>query len=552
MIQKFKDDILEAIKSNKYLIITGGTGTGKSTQIPIFLHTLGKVLITQPRRVSAIALASRVSKLIGKFIAGYKVRFKSKHRENTQIIYTTEGMLLNMLNHDPFLSDYQFIILDEFHERTINMDLLLGIIKELVKKRKNLRLIVMSATGDIEKLSDYLDYCPVYNIPGRTYQIRNFYDKKINKSVCKRVIETIEYIIKKYKTGDILVFLSGLDEIEECWSNINNCDVLPLRLHSTICDPLVFTECNQRKVIFATNIAETSLTIKSIGFVIDTGKVKVKYYDHNLDSEYLEINWCSKDSCKQRAGRSGRTQDGYCYRLFTKEQYNEMEQNIVPEILRSDLSGMILKILKFEIEIDFIDKPNKMIVNSGMKKLEELGLVSDGNINDAGRFVSELPLDPMLGKMVYEGMRHGVTDKMVVLVSMICAEIDLSKVNKKKKNDFENLIEYFYESKKHKKKDSQLLLANMIYLQISKITKKYSFFKEQKDICNVIKESLILNLCRKNGNIYNKLKGDSVIPLHKNPFSVVDDDDEFLVFYQLKGKEKTMIYLMGVTHSNCL
>ncbi|KAK1586599.1 hypothetical protein Q3G72_004115 [Acer saccharum] len=365
-IYPYHHNLLQAIEDYQVLVIVGETGSGKTTQIPQYLHEAGytkqglKVGCTQPRRVAAMSVATRVSQEMGVKLGhevGYSIRFEDCTSPHTVIKYMTDGMLLREIINEPNLASYSVIMVDEAHERTLSTDILLGLLKDLIKSRPDLKLLISSATLDAVKFSDYFDSAPIFKIPGRKYPVEIHYTTTPECDYIDAAIVTVLQIHATQPPGDILVFLTGQQEIETAEEILKHrmrglgtkiaelitCPIyanLPAQLQTKIFDPV---PDGARKVVLATNIAETSLTIDGIKYVIDSGFAKVKSYIPRTGMESLLVNSICKASALQRAGRAGRTGPGKCFRLYTSYNYDkDMDDNTVPEIQRTNLGNVVL------------------------------------------------------------------------------------------------------------------------------------------------------------------------------------------------------------------
>jgi HrpA-like RNA helicase len=380
----FKDSFLNTFKKSKILLVIGETGSGKSTKITQILldanlHKNKIIGCTQPRRLATITVASRVASernvKLGNQV-GYTIRFEDITTNLTSIKYMTEGILIKDCIKNGNLSFYSIIILDEAHERTINIDILMGICKKIISRRDDFNLVITSATLNIHKFSLYFNRCPIFAIPGRKFPVLVFFSNKIIDNYIEANIKTILQIHFTNKNGDILSYLTGMREIEQSCQlikqKINSLDkYLPklfiYPIYSTLSvykQIYIFKKTSKfsRKCIISTNITETSLTVPGISYVIDSGYFKCKYYDHKSLINSLLVIPISKSSAKQRSGRAGRTGPGKCYRLYTHITYEKkFKVSNTPEILRLNLSSIILTLkalgLKNLIEFDFIDKP---------------------------------------------------------------------------------------------------------------------------------------------------------------------------------------------------
>ncbi len=383
-VYPYREEFLAAVKDHQILVLVGETGSGKTTQIPQYLHEigyseLGKIGCTQPRRVAAMSVAARVSQemnvKLGKEV-GYSIRFENCTSDATKIQYMTDGMLLREILTEPDLSSYSCMIIDEAHERTLHSDILFGLVKDIVRFRNDLKLIISSATMDAEKFSKYFDDASIFMIPGRMYPVDIFYTKSPEADYVDAAVVTVLQIhVSQPLGGDILVFLTGQEEIETAAEILTQrtrnlgsripelmiCPVyanLPSEQQAKIFEK---TPKRARKVVLATNIAETSLTIDGICYVIDTGFNKQKSFNARSGMESLVVTPVSQAASNQRAGRAGRTQPGKCFRLFTAWSFqHELEPNTVPEILRTNLGNVVLMLKSLGINdlihFDFMDK----------------------------------------------------------------------------------------------------------------------------------------------------------------------------------------------------
>ncbi|KAL1312034.1 hypothetical protein HN51_038671 [Arachis hypogaea] len=446
-IYKLKKELIQAVHDNQVLVVIGETGSGKTTQITQYLAeagytTRGKIGCTQPRRVAATSVAKRVAEEFGCRLGeevGYAIRFEDSTGPDTVIKYMTEGMLLREILADENLSRYSVIMLDEAHERTINTDVLFGLLKQLVQCRPELRLIVTSATLDAEKFSGYFFNCNIFTIPGRTFPVEILYSKQPESDYLDAALITVLQIHLTEPEGDILLFLTGQEEIDfACQSlyermkglgkNVPELIILPVysalpsEMQSRIFDP---APPGKRKVVVATNIAEASLTIDGIFYVIDPGFAKQNVYNPKQGLDSLVITPISQASAKQRAGRAGRTGPGKCYRLYTESAYrNEMPPTTIPEIQRINLAMTTLNMKAMGINdllsFDFMDPPSSQAIISAMEQLYSLGaLDEEGLLTKLGRKMAEFPLDPPLSKMLLASVDLGCSDEILTIISMI-------------------------------------------------------------------------------------------------------------------------------------
>ncbi|KAG6431691.1 hypothetical protein SASPL_109773 [Salvia splendens] len=446
-IYKLKKELVQAVHENQLLVVIGETGSGKTTQVTQYLAeagytTKGKIGCTQPRRVAAMSVAKRVAEEFGCRLGeevGYAIRFEDCTSPETVIKYMTDGMLLREILIDEDLSQYSVIMLDEAHERTIHTDVLFGLLKQLVKRRPDLRLIVTSATLDAEKFSGYFFNCNIFTIPGRTFPVEILYTKQPESDYLDASLITVLQIHLTEPEGDILLFLTGQEEIDyacQCLyermkglgKNVPELIILPVysalpsEMQSRIFDP---APPGKRKVVVATNIAEASLTIDGIFYVIDPGFAKQNVYNPKQGLDSLVITPISQASAKQRAGRAGRTGPGKCYRLYTESAFhNEMSPTTVPEIQRINLGMTTLNLKAMGINdllsFDFMDPPTPQALISAMEQLYSLGaLDEEGLLTKLGRKMAEFPLDPPLSKMLLASVDLGCSDEILTIIAMI-------------------------------------------------------------------------------------------------------------------------------------
>lgn len=447
-VYQYRQQLLDAIKQHQVLIVVGETGSGKTTQLPQFLYEDGyskngmKIACTQPRRVAAMSVAARVADEMGVRLGhevGYNVRFENKTNEKTVVKYMTDGMLLREFLTDPELSGYSALMIDEAHERTLSTDILFGLVKDIAKYRPDLRLLISSATMNAEKFSTFFGGAPIFNVPGRRFPVDIHYTTQPEANYIHAAITTVFQIHTSQGAGDILVFLTGQDEIESMAENLTEtcrklgsrikemiiCPIyanLPSELQQKIFEP---TPPNARKVVLATNIAETSITIDGIVYVIDPGFVKENVYNPTTGMESLVVTACSRASADQRAGRAGRVGPGKCFRLFTKWAYfNELPPNPTPEILRTNLASVVLLLLSLGINdlihFDFMDAPASETLIKALELLYALGALNDkGQLTKVGRQMAEFPIDPMLAKALLSSANYNCTEEVLSIIAML-------------------------------------------------------------------------------------------------------------------------------------
>ena len=436
------DDIKKIILAHQVTIICGETGSGKTTQLPkICLDVgLGKQKMighTQPRRIAARSVAGRIAEELNTpvgEIVGYKIRFMDRVTKTTSIKVMTDGILLAETQNDPMLSQYDAIIIDEAHERSLNIDFLLGYLSNLLRKRRDLKIIITSATIDVDKFSQHFDDAPIIKVSGRTFPVDIVYSplQKINEdsneSIEDAILRTIDELVGN--SGDILVFLPGERDIHDCKKFlseklIGKFEVLPLFSRLPINEQQkIFKPGGMRRVILATNIAETSLTVPRIKFVIDAGFARVVRYSPKLKIEQLLIEKISKASANQRSGRCGRIAPGICIRLFDEEDFKARPEFTDPEILRSSLASVILKMAALKLgpvdEFPFIQSPSYRFIQDGYHLLQELGAVDmENKILPLGIQLSKLPIDPSLGRILLESKKENCVQEALIIISAL-------------------------------------------------------------------------------------------------------------------------------------
>lgn len=474
-----RDEFLKIYQENQIMVFVGETGSGKTTQIPQFVlfdempHLLNtQVACTQPRRVAAMSVAQRVAEemdvKLGEEV-GYSIRFENKTSNKTILKYMTDGMLLREAMEDHDLKRYSCIILDEAHERTLATDILMGLLKQVIQRRPDLKIIIMSATLDAEKFQQYFNDAPLLAVPGRTYPVDIYYTPEFQRDYLDSAIRTVLQIHATEDEGDILLFLTGEDEIEDTVRKLSlegdklvreeGCGPLsvyplygslPPHQQQRIFEPAPKSHNNRpgRKVVVATNIAETSLTIDGIVYVVDPGFSKQKVYNPRIRVESLLVSPISKASAQQRAGRAGRTRPGKCFRLYTEEAFQkELIEQSYPEILRSNLSSTVLELKKLGIDdlvhFDFMDPPAPETM---MRALEELNYLAclddDGNLTALGRLASMFPLDPMLAVMLIGSSEFNCSQEILTIVAMLSVPNIFIRPSKDKKraDDAKNIF----------------------------------------------------------------------------------------------------------------
>jgi ATP-dependent helicase HrpA len=448
-------EIVTAIRSHPVVIITGETGSGKTTQIPKMCLEAGRgltgqIACTQPRRIAAATVAMRIAEELGEEIGhsvGYKIRFEDRTRPDAFIKVMTDGILLMEAQRDRRLHAYDTVIVDEAHERSLNIDFILGILKTILPKRRDLRIVITSATIDAQKFSRAFNDAPVIEVSGRLYPVEVRYrpvDPRLEESaevtLVEAAVRTVEELVAQRQPGDVLVFMPTEQDIRETCSLLSGrlreqAAILPLFARLTAGgQQRVFRPAAGRKIIVATNIAETSITIPGIRFVVDTGLARISQYNPRSRTAGLPVRPISRSSAEQRKGRCGRVQNGICIRLYSEEDYLSRPPYTAPEILRANLAGVILRMLSLHLgEIEafpFIDKPTAKSIRDGIEILLELGAIEPEHkehrgpthpwrLTHRGQLMARLPLDPRISRMILEARHQGCLAEIVVIAAAL-------------------------------------------------------------------------------------------------------------------------------------
>lgn len=513
-ISQKREEILHAIKSSQVVIVSGATGSGKTTQLPKIcleagLGTRGIIGHTQPRRIAARTVASRIAEELGVEIGGlvgYKVRFTDHTSNNSLIKIMTDGILLSELTQDHYLNKYDTIIIDEAHERSLNIDFLLGYLKKIIEKRHDLKIIITSATIDVETFSKHFNNAPIIEVSGRTYPVETRYrppienDDNEDNDLSYEILSAINEL-GNIDLGDILVFLDGERSIYEICHYLNKCnlkhtEVLPLYARLSVEEQnKIFQPHSGRHIVLATNVAETSLTVPGIKYVIDTGIARISRYSTRTKVQRLPIEPISQASADQRKGRCGRTAPGICIRLYDETEFLGRPQFTDPEILRTNLASVILQMHSLKLgdisEFPFINPPESKQITDGIKLLEEIGALSNGSVTKIGQLIAKFPIEPRFAKMLITAQKLGCLSEMLIIVSGLSIqdprERPLNKKNESQQchqrfnddhSDFIallNLWKYFHE-----------IVEKQSYSQLRKICRKeflsYLRLREWEDL----------------------------------------------------------------------
>ena len=516
-----RDELKQVIRDNQVVIVCGETGSGKTTQLPqicieLGLADRGKIGHTQPRRLAARAVTSRIAEELntppGEAV-GYKVRFTDTTSPHSYIKLMTDGILLAEIQNDLWLNEYQTLIIDEAHERSLNIDLILGFVKKLLPRRPDLKLIITSATIDPERFSKYFNDAPMVMVSGRTYPVDVLYrpvsdEEQKERDQAQAVLDALDELFKIHPQ-DTLIFFPGERQIREAARLIEK------RFHQYLVLPLyarltneqqqrIFKKSQQRKIILSTNVAETSLTVPGIRYVIDTGLARMSRYSWRSKVQRLPIERISQASANQRAGRCGRIAPGICIRLYDEDDFNARPEFTEPEILRTSLASVILQMDNLRVghiaDFDFIEPPDSRLINDGYRLLHELQAVrSNDEVTALGKTISRLPLDPRLARMLIAGAENGCLGEVLIIVSVLSVQDprDQSQENRQasnekfklwqdEKSDFSGWVNLWQEINQQKKglsKNNFAKWCKVHYLSWLRV-------REWQDIYQQIKEQL--------------------------------------------------------------
>jgi ATP-dependent helicase HrpA len=451
-VSQKKDEIAKAISENQVVIIAGETGSGKTTQIPKICLELGLgvdrfIGHTQPRRLAARTVAARIADELDTPLGeavGFKIRFSDNVSDNSYIKLMTDGILLAEVINDRQLSQYDTIIIDEAHERSLNIDFLLGYLRQLLPKRPDLKVIITSATIDPERFSKHFDNAPIIEVSGRTFPVdvryRPVNDEQTNdRDQTQAIFDAVDELCRLGE-GDILIFMNGEREIRDTADalqkrNIKHTTILPLYARLSAAEQnKVFKSHGGRRIVLATNVAETSLTIPGIKYVIDPGTARISRYSFRTKVQRLPIEPVSQASANQRMGRCGRVSEGICIRLYSEDDFNNRPEFTDPEILRTNLASVILQMMALKLggieQFPFVEAPDRRNINDGLRLLEEISAIQTDNgqkasldkpmrLTNIGRMISKLPIDPRLGRMVVHGAQSGCLHEVMVITAAL-------------------------------------------------------------------------------------------------------------------------------------
>ena len=441
-----REEIAKALQERQLIVVCGATGSGKTTQLPkICLEagrgTLGLIGHTQPRRIAARAIASRLASELGTSVGaavGFQVRFTDRTGPDTRLKVMTDGILLRELEHDRQLRNYDTLIIDEAHERSLNIDFLLGVLKRVLPQRPELRVVITSATIDPQRFSDFFGGAPIIEVSGRSYPVDVRYrpligdDEDSELSLTEGIVAAVQELDREDR-GDVLVFLPGEKQIRETSealgkARLHATEVLPLysRL-STRDQELIFEKHGTRRIVLATNVAETSLTVPGMRHVVDSGLARISRYSVRGKVQRLPIEPISQASADQRKGRAGRESPGICIRLYAEDDFAARPAFTPPEVLRTNLASVILQMAALDLgepqEFPFVDPPDTRQINDGYKLLQELKAVDEARtVTSLGRQISALPLDPRLARMLLAASHHRCVAEMLIIAAFLAAQ----------------------------------------------------------------------------------------------------------------------------------
>ena len=523
-VSQRKVEIQKLISEHQVIVVAGETGSGKTTQLPkmcleLGFGNLGMIGHTQPRRIAARSVAARIAEELETELGGlvgYKVRFNDQISDDTQIKLMTDGILLAEIQNDRFLNQYSCLIIDEAHERSLNNDFILGYLKQLLPRRRDLKLIITSATIDVERFSKHFNNAPIIEVSGRTYPVEVRYRPVVeedDQDQLQGILNAVDELQAESR-GDILIFMNGEREIRDTAEalqkqNLKHTEILPLFARLSAQEQnKIFHPSGLNRIVLATNVAETSLTVPGIKYVIDPGTARISRYSYRTKVQRLPIEPISQASANQRKGRCGRVSEGICIRLYSEEDFNSRPEFTDPEILRTNLASVILQMTALGLDdieaFPFVDAPDKRHIQDGIKLLEELGAfemvrTKAGEkrlLTRVGRQLAQLPVDPRLAKMILSAVNFGCVYEMMIIVSALSIQDPRERPQEKqqasdekhrrfadKKSDFLaflNLWRYLQEQQKE-------LSKNQFRRQCQKDFLNYLRIREWQDIYHQIR-----------------------------------------------------------------
>ncbi|MBN7120591.1 ATP-dependent RNA helicase HrpA [Erwinia billingiae] len=525
-VSQKKQDIADAIRDNQVVIVAGETGSGKTTQLPKICLELGRGITglighTQPRRLAARTVADRIADELETSLGGcigYKVRFNDQVSDTTQVKLMTDGILLAEIQQDRLLLQYDTIIIDEAHERSLNIDFLLGYLRELLPRRPDLKVIITSATIDPQRFSKHFHNAPVIEVSGRTYPVEVRYRPVVedaddtDRDQLQAIFDAVDELGQESR-GDILIFMSGEREIRDTADALNRRDlphteILPLYARLSNAEQnRVFQSHTGRRIVLATNVAETSLTVPGIKYVIDPGTARISRYSFRTKVQRLPIEPVSQASANQRKGRCGRVSEGICIRLYSEDDFINRPEFTDPEILRTNLASVILQMTALGLgdiaAFPFVEAPDKRNIQDGVKLLEELGAITQSEdqhykLTPSGRSLAQLPVDPRLAKMVLEAQRYACTREVMIITSALSIQDPRERpADKQQASDekhrrfadkesdflsFVNLWDYLQEQQKALSSSQFRRLCKMEYLNYLRVREWQDIYTQLRQV----------------------------------------------------------------------
>ncbi|MDT8823104.1 ATP-dependent RNA helicase HrpA [Vibrio vulnificus] len=526
-VSQKKDDIADAIAHHQVVIVAGETGSGKTTQLPKICAELGRgkfglIGHTQPRRLAARSVANRIAEemetQLGDFV-GYKVRFNDQISENTQIKLMTDGILLAEIQHDRFLNQYDTIIIDEAHERSLNIDFILGYLKELLPRRPDLKVIITSATIDPERFSNHFGGAPIIEVSGRTYPVETRYrplggETEDDRDQLEGIFDAVDELCDE-GLGDILIFMNGEREIRDTADalakrKLKDTEIVPLYARLSAGEQnKIFQPHTGRRIVLATNVAETSLTVPGIKYVIDPGTARISRYSYRTKVQRLPIEPVSQASANQRKGRCGRVQEGICIRLYSEDDFNSRPEFTDPEILRTNLASVILQMTALglgDIEaFPFVEAPDKRNILDGVRLLEELGAINSNakdpkkRLTAVGNQLARLPIDPRLARMVLEAPRFGCLKEVMIIAAALSIQDPRERPSDKQQSADDKHRRFYHEDSdfltfvnlwNHIQKQQKALSGNQFRRQCKDDYLNYLRVREWQDVYFQIHQSM--------------------------------------------------------------
>jgi len=518
-VYQHKDIIIDALRQHQVIVVESPTGSGKTTQIPKILFDAGlaakgRIGVTQPRRIAAVSVSHFIARQSGEEIpgrVGYKMRFVDETVPETRIVIMTDGILLQELKGDPLLSEYDIIMVDEAHERSLNIDFILGLLKGILRERSDLKVVISSATINATVFSEYFDGCPVVSIDARMYPVKVVYEPPEYLHDYTAVQEKIAEIVGKVEQGgeqgDVLIFLAGEGQIKSCITELQNefnrkrMVLLPLygRLSQEEQERVFDDFPGKRKVIVSTNVAETSVTIDGIRYVIDPGFAKMNFYNtRNFTSSLVEVP-ISRASCNQRKGRAGRTEPGICYRLYTREDYDDRELFTKEEIYRRDLSEVLLRMAELGIQdferFDFISHPGKENIRGAVEVLRKFDAIDEGrHLTSVGELMVKFPINPRLSRMIVEAIREypDVIEEVLVAASFLNdrapfllphgLELEARKAHHSFRHKLGDFVSYLKIYRSFEKAQDREFFCNQLYLDYKGMNEIFNVKRQLSEI----------------------------------------------------------------------